>query len=171
MDIHQLQIKFVAEEDRLLLSISTTTKSEFCLLLTRRFVKLMMPVLVQVMTQEAQVNSHTDEDVKKAALSMVHEANIAQADFSHQYQQEIKERPLGDAPVVVVQMQVKNNKLGTPILCFYGGNKKGIEMSFDYKMLHTLYKMIADCAKTADWDLTFTIGQAGDGNLKNRLLN
>ena len=48
MRLHQLKLDFIPEQDRLLLRVSTDTRLEVRLWLTRRILRLLWPLLVNV---------------------------------------------------------------------------------------------------------------------------
>lgn len=50
--LHQITMSFLAEDDRLLMRVSTTDKNEFHFLLTRRFVNILWPALMTVIEKE-----------------------------------------------------------------------------------------------------------------------
>ena len=48
MRLHQLKVDYDAEQDRLLMMVATSESVELRLALTRRFVKLLWPLLVKL---------------------------------------------------------------------------------------------------------------------------
>src|SRR5687767_15391204 len=57
MRLHQLKVDYDAEQDRLLMLVATSEGVELRLSLTRRFVKLLWPLLVKL----ARSEEHTSE--------------------------------------------------------------------------------------------------------------
>ena len=53
--VHQIQLKYDAREDRSLLRISTLDKCEYQFWMTRRFTKLLWPVLVRMLESTGNV--------------------------------------------------------------------------------------------------------------------
>jgi hypothetical protein len=48
MKLHQLKVEYDAEQDRLIMLVATSEPVELRLALTRRFVKLLWPLLVKL---------------------------------------------------------------------------------------------------------------------------
>ena len=67
--IQQIQIKFVAIEDRLLLRVSGGGDLEFHFWLTRRFVKLIAPVLKTMMTDTPRIKTQASPVAQRELLA------------------------------------------------------------------------------------------------------
>ena len=50
--LHQFNMEYVAEEDRLLLRVQTVDHNEFLVWLTRRYVKQLWPLLVKLLERD-----------------------------------------------------------------------------------------------------------------------
>ena len=61
----QIQIKFVAAEDPLMLHVSSDDNSEFRFWLTRRFVKLIWPSIVGSLEQTPAIQTQASPEAKK----------------------------------------------------------------------------------------------------------
>ena len=64
--LHQLNLTISTEEDRLLLRLSTSGRSEYRLWLTRRFVRALWDVLVKAAERQPGVGDQGNEEVRKA---------------------------------------------------------------------------------------------------------
>ncbi|MDX1528102.1 MAG: hypothetical protein R3337_05705, partial [Gammaproteobacteria bacterium] len=105
--LHQIQIRFVPREDRILLRIRTTDSSEFRFWLTRRYVKLLWPVVVKMLKADRRVQLQPNAEAKSAVLSFRHEKVIKEGDFSTKYKEDAAELPLGESPLVLARIQLK----------------------------------------------------------------
>ena len=63
--LHQVQLSYDPTEDRAVLRIRTHDNSEFTFWLTRRYVKLLWPVLMQMLESHPQVANQTDTAAKR----------------------------------------------------------------------------------------------------------
>ena len=74
MRLHQLKIDFEAEQDRLLMLVSTSDQVEVRLWLTRRFVKLLWPLLVKLAEEVSpRIRTQVNPEARKALLGLEHE--------------------------------------------------------------------------------------------------
>ena len=151
--LHQIRLQYDAQEDRRLLRISTQARQEFRFWLTRRFVKLLWPVLMRLLESHEQVRSQSDSHAKKAVLSFQHQSALDQSDFSTAYREQGLQRPLGEAPVLLAKIQVKSGSGGNQILCLHPLEGQGVELALTQVLLHSLCKLVADTVRTARWDL------------------
>jgi hypothetical protein len=159
--IHQMQIVFVPEQDRLLFRLRTTDGSEMKLWLTRRYVKLLWNVMKQML---GKLHSGKDADgrTSEAQLSFQHEQALAKMNFATPYQEAPHAyRPLGEEPVLVANIQVKPGLENTQMLCMHPVRGSGIEIAMDSFWLHSLCKLLVGAVKSADWDLNLRIGDYG----------
>ena len=74
MRLHQLKIDFAAEQDRLLMLIAASEKVEVRMWLTRRFVKLLWPLLVKLAEEASpRIRTQPNPEARKALLNIEHE--------------------------------------------------------------------------------------------------
>ena len=155
--IHQMQIVFAPVQDRLMLRVKTTDRTEFKLWLTRRYVKLLWQAL-QKMLGRTQPGIIQDSQTKQAVLSFEHEQALAKMDFKTPYQEGSEvNRPLGDDPVLVSNIQIKPGPGNTQLLSMNTQKGKGVNIALDPNLLHSFCKILADGVKKTDWDLEFKV--------------
>jgi hypothetical protein len=82
MKLHQLRLDYVAEHDRLLLRISTDDAKEVLLWLTRRCVRLLWPLLVDMAQSSPRIALQGSPEARAALLGFEHEQALRGADFS-----------------------------------------------------------------------------------------
>lgn len=151
--LHQIQIRFVPKEDRILLRIKTTDRSEFRFWLTRRYVKLLWPVVLKMLEADQRVQLQPHSEGKSAVLSFQHEKAIKQSDFSTKYNEDAAVLPLGDAPVVLAKIQVKKGDQNGNLLCMHPESGKGIELAMNETLLHSFSKLLTDAVRVSEWDM------------------
>ena len=155
--LRQLQLHFDAVQDRTLMRVSTQDRQEYRFWLTRRFVRVLWPILGQLLRAEPVVQSQPREEARREVLSFQHEQAISETDFKTPYEQETpKTLPLGDAPLLLQRVQVKKNPQGRPLLCL-SGEGRGVDLVLNDRLLHSLCKLIAETSARAGWDLSLEV--------------
>ena len=159
--LHQMQITFVPEQDRLLFRLTTGGRQiqEFRLWLTRRYVRLLWQALLN-MLKSRQPKKYRDEPSKAAALQVEHTQKVAKANFQTPYK-EGTVFPLGDDPILVSKVALKNGPLGQ-VLCMHPNEGQGLEFNLDDRALHPLCKLLSETSQKAGWDLNLDFAQAQD---------
>ena len=157
--IHQIQLQFVAEQDRGLLRVNTQTQAEFRFWVTRRFVKILWPVLQLIMQTNQQVQSQASSESRQAVVSFQHESALSKSDFQTPYQNQPASMPLGETPVTLALVQLKHSSDGAAILCLHPLQGTGIEIAMNEMLTHSLSKLVSDISATAQWDLELEIAK------------
>ncbi len=157
--LKQLNLKYEPGEDRACLRISTGDQSEYRFWLTRRFVRTLWPVLLQLLEAEQRVKSQPREESRKTVLSFQHEHALQEADFATTYNEDAVNFPLGPEPVLLTSIRAKRPAGGSPVLGLSGEDNRGIELALSDQLLHSLCKLLADTAKKADWGLELSVVQ------------
>ncbi|MEO5340802.1 MAG: hypothetical protein H7837_09865 [Magnetococcus sp. MYC-9] len=163
--IHQIQVIFSPEEDRLQLRVNTQGRTEFRFWLTRRFVKRLWPGLRQALEAQSQraVLAPVDPHARAAVLDFMHQQAVSETDFSTQFLDTPHEMPLGPLPVLVTRARIEPREQGGYMVSFHPQESYGIEVAMDTKLLHSFCKLLTDAVARADWDLPLTIAPTGDG--------
>src|SRR5688572_24571546 len=117
MKLHQIKVDYDPEQDRLLMLISTSDSAEIRAWLTRRFVKLLWPLLVKLAEESSpRISAQSNPEARKAMLGMEHEEAVTRADFSKPYAQGGRSTPLGEAPLLLARIQTARDRNGQPVL-------------------------------------------------------
>ena len=154
-----------AEEDRLLLRISTQDKAEFQFWLTRRFVNVLWPALITVMEMgNPAAKKNLMPGAKKAVMAMEHQEAVAAADFTKPHDEGNKDLTPGTGdsrePLLVIGGSVSRGKSGTTGLVLKTRNNAEIKVSLNKELLHALCKLLIETTTKAGWDLGLTVGDA-----------
>lgn len=154
--IHQMQVVFSPEEDRLQLRINTQSRTEFRFWLTRRFVKRFWPGLRRAL----EINSNSvaptpmAPEVRTAMLNFMHQHAVSQTDFSTQFQENPNDTPLGARPILVTRARLEPREQGGFMVSLHPQESHGIEVAMDATLLHSFCKLLSDAINKAEWDLT-----------------
>ncbi len=166
--LHQMQITYAPVEDRLLFRVNTKQRQEFRFWMTRRYVALLWKTILAHLraaqgkgsgTGENPAAVPTPEPLKDVLLAKEHEEQVAKSDFKTEYQ-ESSYLPLGEQPVLLFGIGMKNGPEGTSILCMHPPKGDGIEISLNDQITHSLCRLIADATKKAEWKLDLEFSQA-----------
>ena len=151
MRLHQLKLDFNPEQDRLLLRVSTDNQLEVRLWLTRRALRLLWPLLVQMVRSAPEVALQSNPQARDALVGMQHEQALSRANFAKPYEEMPREMPLGAEPILVARMQSKRDANGNQILTLLPQQGQGINLTLDNTLLHSFCKLLQNAVAKADW--------------------
>jgi hypothetical protein len=157
MRLHQLTLDFIAEQDRLLLRVSTDNQLEVRLWLTRRALRLLWPLLVQMVRASPEVALQNNPEARDALVGMQHERALSEANFTQPYEELAREMPLGAEPILVARMQTNRDNEGNHILSLLPQQGQGINLTLDNTLLHSLCKLLQDAVAKSDWDIALEL--------------
>jgi len=161
MAIHQIQVRYDETQDRILLRLSTTEGSEFRFWLTRRFVKRLWSMLVQMLEWDQAVQQQHDVQARRTVLDIQHEGYAQQANYSRKFEETPRTMPFGEAPVVLAKAQGKRRDGSTQVLSLHPQQGQGIDMTLDTKLLHILSRLLREAVAKADWDIDLALHPSG----------
>ena len=104
--LHQFNLEYNAEQDRLLFRMSTRDGTEIRLWFTRRFVKRLYELLAKLLERDPNVAAQTDPVARKSVVAFQRDSAITQSDFSKEFEEKSTPAlPLGEEPVPGDQVQ------------------------------------------------------------------
>ncbi len=158
--LHQIGISYDPVQDRLVLRISSTDKSEWRLALTRRFVRLMWKALVGVLEKHPDIRDGLIPKVKEAMLAMRHQAAIESADMGREFADDNRDLTSNTGPQLVTAARVTPKDDTHTELHFR--TAAGIDLRFviDKPRLHAFCHLLVKSAVGAEWNLPLAIGDA-----------
>ena len=156
MNIHQIQMLYDKQQDRVLLRVSTRDENEFRFWLTRRFVKRLWGLLLKMLEQDEAFRSLSLE-ARRALLGMQHETFIGEGDFSQVYEDGARQLPFGREPVLLTTARGKAGAKGAQILSLHPTAGQGIDIALNSKLLHMVAKLLRDAVSRSDWDIKITL--------------
>lgn len=159
--IHQMQITFVPEEDRLLFRVNTVgrQRAEFRFWFTRRYVRILWNGLLN-MLKKVTKDQPSGVPVAKV-IAREHQEVVKQADFETAYE-ESNVFPLGDRPILLAVVGLGANAEGVPVLSMQPQQGQGIELSLNRQILHSFCRLLHEATIKAEWDLHLDFGEAED---------
>jgi len=173
MNIQQFNMQFNAEEDRIIFRLNTIHKEEFRFFFTRRFVKLLYPILIKLLENEYKIREPEKAYIARDLADFEHEKVVSSANFHKEYVENSDRFPLGKEVLLLTGIKVKEGPQGN-ILCLFGAGGKGIEFQVDSRFLHIFCELLQNVVAKADWELEFMLGEKsanGINEMKNRVLH
>ncbi|MGR8948898.1 MAG: hypothetical protein ACU84Q_12680 [Gammaproteobacteria bacterium] len=149
--ISQIQIKFVATEDRLLLRVSSSAQQEFRFWLTARLVRMLYPALYEALSKTSPSAAQSTPTAKPEVVAFEHERAVAKTDFKTGFKESEQTFPLGDEPILVTKCQLRPAKDGNTILALAPEHGQGIDINLSSDLMHSFTKLLVDAAKIAEW--------------------
>ncbi len=150
--LHQINLGFSAEEDRLLLRINTTGNTEYRLWLTRRYVKLLWNLLTKSVESLPDISAQAAPEARAAVKSFQRQEARQAADYSKNYEDSEAKRPLGEAAALLVGMRAAPGENGTQ-LTLQTKDGRAINLSLERKLLYSLLDLLISSTKQAEWNL------------------
>lgn len=165
MELHQIQVTYHAEEDRILCRASFRAEDgnlqEVRAWLTRRMVKGLWPAMIESMEKQVVLDNPQAAHASSDVVVMKHHASIEairdSGSFSATYEDDIRGFPLGEAPILVASANF-NVGAGQPVrinLSPREGN--GFEIAFAQQVLHGFSSLLRDAVKKAEWGLDLAL--------------
>jgi len=154
MKLHQIRIDYEVEQDRLLMQLSTSDGQEVRLWLTRRFVKLLWPLMVKLAEEASpRIRTQADPEARKALLGMEHEEAMARADFSKPYDDSERAMPLGAEPLLLARIRTAYDSNGQPVVALHPSEGQGVTLTLDSVLVHSLCRLLQAAVAKSDWDM------------------
>ena len=157
MRLHQLKIDFLPEQDRLLLRVSTDNQIEVRLWLPRRALRLMWPLLLQMVRAAPEVVLQSNPQARDALVGMLHEQALSRANFAMPFDEIPRQMPLGGEPILVARIQTNKDEKGNQILGLLPQQGQGIHLTLDNTLLHSFCRLIQNAVANADWDIVLEL--------------
>jgi hypothetical protein len=154
MRLHQLKVDYDAEQDRLLMQVATSEGVEVRMHLTRRFIKLLWPLLVKLAEEASpRIRTQANPEARKALLGLEHDNAVQKADFSKPYDASNLATPLGSTPILLARIQTGHDRNGQPVVALHPSEGQGITLTFDSVLLHSVCRLLQAAVKKSDWDM------------------
>lgn len=169
MDIRQLSIHYHIEQDRILIRVNSSAGDEVQMWLTRRMALRLWPLINQVVVDHFALppNAHTDGDVDLAAMAPQTRALLADArreeavqnaDFSTPYRDTATNHPLGNAPLLVTEVNLTPKVDGVMHMNFRElledpPSTRSFQLDLQADMVFAVIQLLGKALGQADWNL------------------
>lgn len=161
MELHQIQVAYNAENDRLLLRATFRDANqalhEIRAWLTRRIVHRLWPGIVRALETKVTLEQPQAQHAKREIVGMAHQAsineNVQRGGFTKQFEDGAASYPLGSEPMLVSTAHF-HLKAQQPVrIEFVSSNGKRFEIAFSDRILHGFCKLLQDGVRNAEWGL------------------
>lgn len=157
MAIHQIQVRYDATADRLLLQLRTTEAEVYAVWLTRRMLQRLYPPFRQAVAQ-ASVSRATPQALPvPEARQMLEQAALQRtlqgADFAQPFSSTDASHPLGPEPLLPDAADLRPGADGQLTLAVRESRGRRIEMALNAELATALLRLLDSALVTAEWGL------------------
>ncbi|HJW56047.1 MAG TPA: hypothetical protein VJ577_12300 [Burkholderiaceae bacterium] len=179
MELHQIQITYQMEEDRLLLRASFKADGgalqEIRAWLTRRLVKSLWPGIVKAMETQVMLNQPQAAHARAEIVSMGHQASVSRireaGGFNAPFAAVAKSYPLGETPVLVTAAHFDVVASQPLRIHFTPKQGTGFEIALRSPLLHGFCSLLQEAVRLAKWDIALLLPGIVDTESASRVLN
>ena len=155
--LHQFNLEYNSEQDRLLFRMSTRDGTEIRLWFTRRFVKRLWGLLIKLLERDPHVAAQTDPVAKKSVVAFQRDSAMTQSDFSKNFEEKSAPAlPLGEEPVLVTKCKATPTATGFT-LAFSSDEGQQVSVSLNAQYLHSLTHLLFEAFKPPGYLLTLLL--------------
>lgn len=141
--IAQMSVTYADVEDRLLFRVATTKDEEFCLWLTRRLALGILGVATKVAAPDVV------GPIKSEVAAFEREHAIATLDFEQEYQSKPRERKLGNAPALILEVRLTHR--GNYLLQVQIQSGAWLDFNLSADLYHGFIELVRKGAVAAAW--------------------
>ncbi|MFZ6844828.1 hypothetical protein [Undibacterium sp. RuTC16W] len=198
MELHQINIHYQPEQDRLLakfsftpiveastasedLATSTTTKpadqgrQEIRCHLTRRLTLRLWPAIMESMDKQVAINQPASAMFSNDIVQMEHQSSVALLEqhggFSAPYEEQVQTWPLGETPLLLATIQFHVSQDEPMRIEFIPLSGEGFAVNLTPVVLHAFCKLLQTTVTEADWGFELEMPGADQESLPAHLLN
>ncbi|WP_029408585.1 hypothetical protein [Thiomicrorhabdus sp. Milos-T2] len=149
--INQIQASYNPAEDRILLNIKTLNEQVYLAWITRRFMKIFIPVL----HGQHPTNGQALFDEKKSQISEIEKQKTQLlGDYESEYKKpENPNYPLGESPILLAKITFKEIYSENAQLVLEPESGQGIVLPYHSDLLGPLIKIFSQALNSSDWSL------------------
>ncbi|MDH5737928.1 MAG: hypothetical protein OEZ23_06425 [Gammaproteobacteria bacterium] len=150
--VHQMQMTYDPEEDRLLFRINTLQREEFRFWLTRRYTLMCLKILKEHLERDPDVSTQLTPEARQAVKAFKQEKVAQSADFSQQFSTRSSDFPLGEAAILAFKLSYgfRGEMMNLTIEPKAG---KGVSLMLNRELSVSLIRLMLAAGKKAGWQL------------------
>jgi hypothetical protein len=169
MDIRQLSVRYYTDQDRILVCINTTAGEEVQMWLTRRMTTRLWPLINRIVIdhfaipQDAKTDGFVDltamgPKTRKMLADMRQQEAMAAGDFATPYQDKQANRPLGDTPLVVTEVNLTPKENGQIQMNFKESlqeplSNRGFQIDMPADLVFGVISLLKLALERSQWDV------------------
>jgi hypothetical protein len=171
MNLHQIQLSYQIEEDRVLLRVSFKNDKEDLLeiraWLTRRFIRRLWSGMLDAMKTQVALARPAAAHASAEIVGMGHGASVSEireaGGFDALFEGAAEEFPLGEAAILITTAHFSVDADQPVRINFISMEGGSFEVVFTEIMLHGFCSLLQDAIKRAEWDMELILpGSAAD---------
>ncbi|OWW21702.1 hypothetical protein [Noviherbaspirillum denitrificans] len=179
MELHQIQVAYQPEEDRILCRASFRDAGgnlqEVRAWLTRRVVKELWPTMLEAMETQVALDNPRAAHASGDVVEMEHHASVEAfrdgGHFSHSFEGDIRSFPLGEIPFLVSNADF-SIAAGQPLrMNLMPASGSGFAITFAQQVLHGFSSLLRDAVNNAEWELELALPGSEHPAPASRTLN
>ena len=155
MSIHQVSAAYQADQDRLLLRVRTRGEQLFELWLTRRLMVRLWQPLQATATALAVGSVSSSATVLPEAREMMtqtlRERSNQSADFRSPFEETVRERPLGEEPMLVAAIDIKRQPDRQVEVVWRDSAQRQLSMNLSPDLLNNLLTLLEKALQKSEW--------------------
>lgn len=164
--IHQIQVKYDAAADRLLMQVRTRADELFAIWLTRRMLQRLWPPFQQLGARVALSRARPDAVLLPEAQAMLADAarqrSLRHADFTQQFVDARAHQPLGPQPLLATEVELQADAKGGLRMKISESQGRQITLQFNDELHAALTRLIEQALAAADWGLPLPVAAIPD---------
>ena len=157
VQIHQINFRYSAEQDRLTLSCNTTAATGYAFWLTRRYVKLLWRGLRQSMEKVPGFADHLEPAAKRAVVAFEGRNSVEASDFSKDFEADDLVYPAGAEPRLATGLRISEIEGGTTRITIKCVDGDSIDFNLNQKVLFSFCHLLVSCSRKTGWDLALRL--------------
>jgi hypothetical protein len=181
MNIHQLSVRYLPEQDRILARANSTGGEEMQLWLTRRLMLDLWPLLSRLMSEhllrlEAAGSSlhGVDEELKKMLSDYRTDQFLRHADFNTPYRDEPSALPRGEEPLLVTDVDAAPLPSGRLRLSFNERpvpprEARNMQLELEPRLMQGLLHLLEQALGQSKWREPFVAAREERGAFEGEL--
>jgi hypothetical protein len=178
MDLHQLQLTYQVEDDRIILRISfkeTESLQEIRAWLTRRLVKNLWSGIIRALETRVSLAQPLAAHASAEIVNMEHQASVSEirsnGSFDTPFEAAADDFPMGETPILVTAAHFTIHPDQPLRVNFTNADNHGFEIAFTQTVLHGFCSLLQEAVTAAEWDLELRLPGIGDTGTASRTLN
>jgi hypothetical protein len=169
MDIRQLSVRYHTDQDRILVCINTTAGEEVQMWLTRRMTMRLWPLINRIVIdhfaipQDAKTDGFVDltamgPKTREMLADMRQQEAVAAGDFATPYQGRQANRPLGDTPLLVTEVNLTPKESGQMQMNFKESlqeplSNRGFQIDMPADLVFGVISLLKLALAQSQWDV------------------
>ncbi|MDC9715397.1 MAG: hypothetical protein PSN36_06250 [Gammaproteobacteria bacterium] len=174
MNIHQMQLSYSNQEDRLILSINSKDNEEMRLFLTRRIVTSFWEILNKTIAHSLTSHPTPNDMVESESKELGQKQQMQQQMQQQIHHQDIIDKsdydtpfssgdkfPVGEAPILVEKITINAYEDSNTALIFESNKGQNINLNLNPQLLHNLSDLLIRIIPSTNWNM----GLIGETNV------